>query len=43
MEKQALKELLKSIKENDYTVPEGVNPYQLSLTMMDNIGDMFVL
>lgn len=40
MEKQELKELLKSIKENDYKVPEGVNPYELSLKMMDNIGDV---
>ena len=40
MEKQALKELLKSIKENNYAVPEGVDPYQLSLVMMDNIGDV---
>lgn len=40
MGKQALKELLKSIKENDYTVPQGVHPYQLSLVMMDNIGDI---
>lgn len=40
MEKQALKELLKSIKESDYTVPLGVNPYQLSLEMMNNIGDI---
>lgn len=40
MEKQALKELLKSIKNNDYEVPNGVNPYKLSLVMMDNIGDI---
>ncbi len=40
MEKQELKELLKSIKENDYKVPEGVNPYELSLKMMDNIRDI---
>ncbi|WP_138206061.1 hypothetical protein [Haloimpatiens lingqiaonensis] len=40
MEKQALKELLKSIKNNDYAVPEGVNPYELSLVMMENIGDI---
>jgi len=39
MEKVALKELLKTIKENDYAVPQGVNTYQLSLIMMDNIGD----
>lgn len=40
MEKQALKELLKSIRNNEYAVPKGVNPYQLSLMMMDNIGDI---
>lgn len=40
MEKQALKELLKCIKNNDYEVPNGVNPYKLSLIMMDNIGDI---
>jgi hypothetical protein len=40
LEKQALKELLKSIKENNYTVPQDVHPYQLSLVMMDNIGDI---
>lgn len=39
MEKQELKELLKSIKENGYKVPEGINSYQLSLVMMDNIGN----
>lgn len=40
MGKQAFKELLKSIKDNDYAVPKGVDPYQLSLVMMDNIGDI---
>ena len=40
MEKQELKELLKSIRENDYKVPQGVNPYELSLLMMDYIGDI---
>jgi len=40
LEKQALKELLKSIKENDYTAAPGVHPYQLSLVMMDNIGNI---
>ncbi len=39
MDKKALKELLKNIKDNDYVVPEDVNPYQLSVLMMDNIGD----
>lgn len=40
MEKKELKDLLKSISEKDYKVPEGVNPYHLSLLMMDNIGDV---
>ncbi len=40
MEKQELKQLLKCIKENQYKVPEGVNPYELSLKMMDSIGDI---
>jgi hypothetical protein len=39
MEKRALKKLLKSIKNNDYEVPHGLNPYELSLVMIDNIGD----
>ncbi|MGF7060641.1 hypothetical protein HNR33_004333 [Brassicibacter mesophilus] len=38
MEKQALKTLLRNIKDNKYAVPEGVNPYKLSLEMMDYIG-----
>lgn len=40
MEKQELKQLLKSIQENEYKVSEGVDPYNLSITMMDNIGDI---
>ena len=39
MEKQALKKLLKSIKSNDYELPHGLTPYELSLVMIDNIGD----
>ncbi|MBS4538479.1 DUF2785 domain-containing protein [Clostridium sp. D2Q-11] len=39
MEKQELKKLLRSIKENEYVVPKEVNPYELSLLMMDYIGD----
>lgn len=35
-----LKELLKNIKDNDYAVPYGINQYNLSLEMMDNIGDI---
>lgn len=40
MEKNELKELLKTIKNNDYKVPEGTNPYELSLEMLNNIGDV---
>lgn len=40
MEKQTLKSLLRSIKENKYAVPEGVNPYKLSIELMDYIGDI---
>lgn len=39
MEKVALRELLESIEENNYRVSQGVDPYQLSFIMMDNIGD----
>jgi hypothetical protein len=38
--KQELKELLKNIRDNDYAVPYGINQYELSLEMMDNIGDV---
>lgn len=40
MEKRVLKELLRNIKDNKYAVAEGVNPYKLSLEMMDYIGDI---
>jgi hypothetical protein len=40
LEKQALKDVLKGIKENGYNTLHGVHPYQLSLVMMDNIGDI---
>lgn len=40
MEKQVLKTLLRNIIDNKYAVPEGVNPYKLSLEMMDYIGDI---
>lgn len=39
MEKQDLKKLLNSVKSNDYVVPQGVNCYELSLVMIENIGD----
>lgn len=40
MEKQALKTLLMNIEDNEYAVPEGVNPYELSVDMMEYIGDI---
>ncbi|MFZ5354027.1 MAG: DUF2785 domain-containing protein [Bacillota bacterium] len=40
MEKQALENLLRNIKENDYIVPQGINPHVLSLEMMKYIGDI---
>ena len=40
MEKQTLKTLLSDIKDNEYAVPEGVNPYELSVDMMEYIGDI---
>lgn len=40
MEKQGLKILLRNIKDNKYAVPEGVNPYKLSLELMDYLGDI---
>lgn len=39
MEKLELKELLKNIRDNNYGVPYGINQYDLSLEMMNNIGD----
>ncbi|ERI93407.1 hypothetical protein HMPREF1982_01831 [Clostridiales bacterium oral taxon 876 str. F0540] len=40
MERQELKRLLRSIKDNKYAVPEGINPYRLCLELMDYIGDI---
>lgn len=40
MDKHVLKELLKSIEKNEYAVPAGVDPFQLSLVMMGYIGDV---
>jgi hypothetical protein len=39
MEKNVFKELLIGIKNNDYKVPQGINPYDLTLAMLDYIGD----
>jgi len=40
MEKASLKEMLIGIKDNEFRVPQDVEPYQLSLVMMDYIGDI---
>lgn len=40
MEKKAFKTLLRSIKNEEYKVPEGIEPYILSLEMMDYMGDV---
>lgn len=39
MQKQALKALLTTIKEHGYEVPQDIHPYELSLIMMEHIGD----
>lgn len=39
MERKALKELLRTIKNNDCKVPEGVIPFDLALEMMNCLGD----
>lgn len=39
MEKELLKELLTTIKSNNYEVPEGIRPVALSSEMMNYIGD----
>lgn len=33
-----LKETIKSIRENDWIIPEGINNYELTLEMLRNIG-----
>ncbi|MTI66864.1 MAG: DUF2785 domain-containing protein [Firmicutes bacterium] len=40
MNKKELKSKLIEIKENDYKVIKGDNPFKLSLVMVDNIGDL---
>lgn len=40
MERKELKILLRNIKDNKYIVPDGVNPYKLSLELMEYIGDI---
>ncbi len=40
MEKQELKSLLKDIKDSNYSVPDGINQYELSIEMMNYIGDI---
>lgn len=39
MEKLELKNLLNSVKSKDYVVPQSVSPYELSMIMIENIGD----
>ncbi|MEG0894975.1 MAG: DUF2785 domain-containing protein, partial [Oscillospiraceae bacterium] len=39
MEKKTIKKLLKDIKNNNYAVPDGINPYDLSIEMMNYIGN----
>lgn len=39
MEKQQLREILRNIRDNNYAVPNDINAYELSLVMMDYIGD----
>lgn len=39
MQKSELKDLLKEIKNDEYKIPEGIEPYKLSLIMLNNIGD----
>jgi len=40
MNRLALKQLLEQIKENKYVVPEDINPFDLSLEMLEYIGDI---
>lgn len=39
MEREAFKNLLRTIKDNNYEVPDGIRPFDLSLEMMDYLGD----
>lgn len=39
MGRETFKELLRSVKDNDYKVPEGVRPFDLALEMMNYLGD----
>lgn len=40
MGRDELKNLLITIRDNNYSVPEGRNPYELSIEMMNNLGDL---
>lgn len=35
-----LKKVLTQIRENDYKVPEGMKPYELTLVMLEHLGDI---
>lgn len=35
-----LKKVLTQIRENDYKVPEGIEPYELTLVMLEHLGDI---
>jgi hypothetical protein len=39
MGRETFKELLRTIKDNDYKVPEGTKPFDLALEMMNYLGD----
>ncbi|MBP1756457.1 MAG: hypothetical protein H6Q59_2855 [Firmicutes bacterium] len=39
MGKEKLKEILLAIREDNYSVPQGLMPFELSMEMMDYIGD----
>lgn len=39
MERLKLKELLLTIRDDNYSVPQGVEPYELAMEMMEYIGD----
>ena len=39
MDKHNLKELLRNISDNNFSVPQGTDPYELSLIILEFIGD----
>ena len=40
MNRNELKEILLNIREIEYKIPENINPFELSLNMMEYIGDL---